>query len=880
MHLQGLNYRIGVDVGGTNTDAVLFCADPEAQAHNNRGIIASVKKPTTTVVSDGIEAAIKALLDETQITPSKVSGVMIGNAVVEADSRKLSKVAVVRLGAPYTQIDTDEIKTECQKIKAMGLKAIAIVGICSPLDKTDFGLLERENASILNASIMAFAQKTISGFRSAISRLGLSCPLFLTQNDGTLTSAESAERLPIRTFSSGATNSMRGAAYLAGVGSSFSQLNQTRNQSIIVVDVGGTTTDVGVLLPNGLPRQAAAFIKVGGVRTNFSMPDVYSLGLGGGSRVHITAATANTPEIITVGPDSTGYQLLKEGIVFGGSTLTTTDIIAADQPSLGIGQPENLLGDRILKNVKEKAKAAIKKLLEDAIDRMKTTPDPATVILVGGGSIIAPEDLDGVGDTIEILQNRELQDVIGFCKAVAISRAVKAGAKADTVKVVEVENLPVQLDNVVFENIIISSTPTSFYTNSEHNQEESDVFNSTEVLELDPSIDIDTYVPVINGEGEWMLSETDLEWIAEGCGILGTGGGGSPYPPFIITHADHTRRARQIIRDGGTIRVISDNSLSDDDLVSLRYSGVNSWGIENYLQCLLHTDNLQLVRSPSVSNERIQAGTEIETACRNLMQFMNTAKPAAIISDEIGGGNGMQPLILASEKHLNVPVYDGDLMGRAYPLRNICTELGSKAGVSMAPLRASTCRQYGVTKSVSQAWRIGRSVAKERQRSNINGIPDAILQLQSGKVLFKGKIVSVQREWGSVLVMPLLTEEEELLNNTSSQTWHPDDRLLISFQNENLTAEFLPNGEKTKKLLAIVPDLITVLDSQSGSSLGTHEYRYGLRVVVIALASSPLWTTSQGLKYGGPAAFGLDSVYHRIAAYKEPVSVIEEYRSK
>lgn len=95
-----------------------------------------------------------------------------------------------------------------------------------------------------------------------MQRLNLTCPLYLTQNDGTLTTAAKAAALPIRTFASGQTNSMRGASYLAGL-----DLRKETGKSIIVCDLGGTTCDVGVLLPSGFPRQAAAYIEVGGVRT-------------------------------------------------------------------------------------------------------------------------------------------------------------------------------------------------------------------------------------------------------------------------------------------------------------------------------------------------------------------------------------------------------------------------------------------------------------------------------------------------------------------------------------------------------------------------------------------------------------------------------------
>jgi len=517
-------------------------------------------------------------------------------------------------------------------------------------------------------------------------------------------------------------------------------------------------------------------------------------------------------------------------------------------------------------------------------------------------------DVAGELDTVEILQDRALEDVIEQCKAKAVERAVQAGAKPETVRIVELENLPVQYVLNKATRLIIRAVgelDQSFkgpgplkVESSNENIDEQETDKTHVVASSEPVIDIDNYRPTVNKQGEWLLSETDLEWISEGCGVMGTGGGGSPYPAFIM--------ARQILRDGGNIRVISEKSLPDDALI--------------FRGCFMG--------APSVSNERLPGGLEIITACKNLAKYMGAQTPAAIISDEIGGMNGVQPMVLASAKHLNVPVFDGDLMGRAYPnlwqllpavydvpaslvpcaladgvgnsvilpstssssmvetiFRSVCTDLGSLAGLSMAPLSAATCREYGVTKSVSQAWRIGRAIATKRKKNDLSGIPEAILRVQNGKLLFTGKIIDVKREvragftWGSIEICPLSDAEQEVASN-GRQILRQDERLVVTFQNENLYAEASStNPTLPKKVLAVVPDLIAVLDSQSGSGLGTHEYRYGLRVTIIALAGSPLWTTPRGLKKGGPEAFGLDFPYHPVGAYVEPRSVIEEYMS-
>lgn len=159
-------------------------------------------------------------------------------------------------GNLISDIDEDGIRKQCAIIKGKGITSIVVNGVFSPIDSThqqeeraarivsdslpgchvvltkevaNLGFLERENAAILNASILPFARKTIRSFQEPVKRLGLTCPVFLSQNDGTILSGEMASKLPIRTFSSGPTNSMRGAAYLAQ--------GETK-EAMMVVDIG------------------------------------------------------------------------------------------------------------------------------------------------------------------------------------------------------------------------------------------------------------------------------------------------------------------------------------------------------------------------------------------------------------------------------------------------------------------------------------------------------------------------------------------------------------------------------------------------------------------------------------------------------------------
>lgn len=435
------------------------------------------------------------------------------NAVVERDAARLARVAVIRLSGPFSRyappcvdwpedmrdlilghyalvrgglevdgdlisdIDEREIKQQCRIIEEKGMRSIVVNGIFSPIDAThqqeeraadiiksvlpgchvvlskevaNLGFLERENAAILNASILPFARKTIRSFQEPIKRLGLRCPVFITQNDGTILSGEAATRLPIRTFSSGPTNSMRGAAYL---------VQGDAKEAMMVVDIGGTTTDVGLLLANGFPRQAAAFSEFAGVRMNFSCPDVKSIGLGGGSIVCEEAGTT------TIGPDSVGYKIQSEALVFGGNTPTTTDYTVAADNSVNIGDAS--LVRKISSDSLSSYRSVVKKMLEKVIDTMKTSPEDIPVLLVGGGACIAPDELQGASrvikpewagianaigaamarvsvviDTVKSTERSDIKTLLREISRDAIEKAVDSGASKDSVEIVEIETLP------------------------------------------------------------------------------------------------------------------------------------------------------------------------------------------------------------------------------------------------------------------------------------------------------------------------------------------------------------------------------------------------------------------------------------------------------
>ncbi len=490
--------RIGIDVGGTNTDAVVM---------DGRTVVGWTKTPTTPDVTSGITTALRQVLADTQVRPEQIDAVMIGtthftNAVVER--RRLTPTAALRIGLPATAalppmvdwppdlreaigghsylvhggfefdgreiapLGEAEIREVAKDIRARGIRAVAISSVFSPVNPQHeeraaailqeeipdvqvtlsheigrIGLLERENAAIMNACLGDLAQTIVQAFRQALADMGIHAPFYLSQNDGTLMGADFVERYPVLTFASGPTNSMRGAAFLSGI------------RDGVVIDIGGTTSDVGVLV-QGFPREASVAVEVGGVRTNFRMPDVYSIGLGGGSVVQT--------DPLGVGPQSVGYELAEKALVFGGQVLTATDVAVAGGLAT-VGDPQRVA--HLDQTQVQAVLGRIRQMLEEAVDRMKTSPDPVPVILVGGGTILVAGELAGAseiirpdhfpvanaigaaiaqvgGETDRVFSLAEVsrEEALERARQEATEKAVAAGALPDTVQIVDVEEVP------------------------------------------------------------------------------------------------------------------------------------------------------------------------------------------------------------------------------------------------------------------------------------------------------------------------------------------------------------------------------------------------------------------------------------------------------
>ena len=488
--------RLGIDVGGTNTDVVLL---------EGTSIVANDKSATTPDVTSGIRDGIQRVL--TSNPGVVIDAVVIGtthfiNAVTQA--KGLAPVASIRIatppqdllpltdwpaeisracnggvfvvrggsqydGSPMNSLDEEALLVIAEQLGNERTRHVAITATFSPLNNEAerraaevllganpnlsisisstvgrVGILGRENATILNEALRPLATSVIDAFTDVLSDLTGSAPVFLTSNDGTVMTLEAVQQHPIFAIGSGPTNSMRGASALC-------ELSDTA--AAVVVDVGGTTTDIG-LLQAGFPRESTIAVSLGGVRSNFRMPDVISLGIGGGSVVD--------PESGTVGPAPVGYELTTKALVFGGDTLTFSDIaVAAGFVSMGdptaISHLPTDLIDRALSDVRDRINAAV--------EQAQLASDHVLIAVVGGGApLIAPlvagvvsvpsepGSANAVGaalamaggeiDRIESLAGTTREEVLDRARTDARNQAIDAGADPSTVRFVDEEDIP------------------------------------------------------------------------------------------------------------------------------------------------------------------------------------------------------------------------------------------------------------------------------------------------------------------------------------------------------------------------------------------------------------------------------------------------------
>ena len=348
------------------------------------------------------------------------------------------------------------------------------------------------------------------------------------------------------------------------------------------------------------------------------------------------------------------------------------------------------------------------------------------------------------------------------------------------------------------------------------------------------------------------VTDADLDAIEIGAAILGTGGGGNPYIGKL--------RCREELKKGRRIPVIPLAELPDDALV------VSLGGIG----------------APVVGVEKIEEGEECLRALRAIEKELGV-KVDALISAEIGGANSMEPMLTAAQAGL--PVVDGDGMGRAFPEMQMCTwsiyghreapgamadekgniviirdtpddvwleriarsvvvAMGAAAGLATQPMRGDFVKRAAVPNTITQALNLGRAVLHAHQ-TNADPVQTVINQ-ERGKLLMTAKITDLQRhlKGGFAVGHMALEGFGDFLGDNGR----------IDLQNEFLVFW------RHQKVEVCTPDLIVVLDSDTGLPITTEMLRYGQRIAVLGLPAHPLMRSPEALKVVGPAAFGYSEI--------------------
>ncbi len=343
------------------------------------------------------------------------------------------------------------------------------------------------------------------------------------------------------------------------------------------------------------------------------------------------------------------------------------------------------------------------------------------------------------------------------------------------------------------------------------------------------------------------IDEEALEDLAVGAAILGTGGGGNPYVGKLL--------AGEAIRAHGPVAVVELEEVPDGALGAFS----------------------AMMGAPTVMVEKLPRGDETVRAFEALEEHLGRTI-THVVPAEVGGINSTLPFLVAARRRL--PLVDGDGMGRAFPevqmvtptiygisatpmaladekgntavietidnrwterlARSLTVDMGCTALIALYPMSGRELKESLVPGTLRLAEELGRLVREGR------GI-EGVLERLGGHRLFEGKVADVERR-----TIGGFTRGEARIDGTGADS---GSRLAVGFQNEHLVAA--RDGE----IVATVPDLIVVLDGETGEPITTEELRYGFRVAVVAAPCDPKWRTEPGLALVGPRYFGYDVDY-------------------
>lgn len=499
-------YLIGLDIGGTHTDGVVI-----DRADN---IVARAKQLTTEDLQSGVRAVLRIL--SKSVDPEKVDSIFLGtthgtNAILQGQDlervgllrlagrnpsllppaiswpKQLSKAAPVIFETvnggyecdrrPLTPLSLKEVTEAAERLLEKGALALSLVGTFSPLcpdqeraaaahlrsifgstlplslscEIGGLGFMERENAALLNAALKRTMKQGFMHMQQACRQEGFNALLYVTHNDGSLLTLSEAIEYPVLTLAAGPTNSLIGGARLAGC------------KDAVVIDVGGTSTDVG-MLKNGTPMRSMQPSTIGGVTLHFSAPDVLSIALGGGSKLCL-----NTQKM---GPASVGRELKQQALCFGGNEVTFTDIAIRlghmHIPGVCLEHLQkhpNMPSERQCQQLYMQAEQHVTQLVRQMRGREQALP----CVFVGGGSRLfsatcplkaanaassalaeyfdvanaygaALAEISGTVDTLVSLTQRE--STLEALKAQATERAIAKGANPNGLRLIDQQIIP------------------------------------------------------------------------------------------------------------------------------------------------------------------------------------------------------------------------------------------------------------------------------------------------------------------------------------------------------------------------------------------------------------------------------------------------------
>ncbi len=893
------------------------------------------------------------------------------------------------------------------------------------------GLIERENSTILNAALRSVYRSVFDNLSGTMAEYGIqNSHLLLSRNDGTAervvlrdgNARSSSSPCLIKTIHSGPSNSMIGASRLI-------------RKHALIVDIGGTTTDLGIIEEGGFLSERGGYFAVArgtGIDCNFSAPRVDSAALGGGTKIKY-----DVDNNVTIKARSVGSELMRKAMCFGGDKLTATDIALAKGKLVlegaDIGRLRTKLGNQF-QYIMDRAWDLLHKKLADEIENvwLSVKNRPLTVALVGGGSalfdlgklkdllpkeiteVLIPEHagvinaigaasgkISGECTAVVDLDKTDKSEVEAAAMKLALQRAVNNGASPNILKEYELVVLPertkaleasdvtmngqtmalqqldsgecylfglsskgvetrVNLDELSDPNIAtawktlknkIRSLPQKkiqahaelnaffmqllgyergviktliwepmTYLIGNPQQIRLEVCarlappsqavkvpetplpqaNLTEAAEkLTTTPDKQEFGEDLNESGENVRSSHVTEAIAErsmvmttedinnaavGCGILGSGGGGSTrfgHRILLARYKESPQRARRV-------------SLDDlpDDAVIMVFGGMGS---------------------PTVVEEKLPS-KELFVKLARTVEAKLHRKIDAILISEIGGCNGLIPLILSTE--LGIPVLDADTMGRALPrasdvmpcwnhmkpsefiygrkdashigilanskkaitisgddplnleykARLATVEMGGIAflGINIMDGKQAKSREYCIEGTLSTAIGIGKTIRNARKLmgekvnilAELNKFLKGTVYKEARDILDCGKEVSAvgDKELSVGVISDMTNREKDGYNFGTMTIDYGEEKVVLAIQNENLLA-FRVDANGERQLLAEVPTLITVVDAETFEPVPTGTGRPNQRVSVIAVSAPDALRTENALKVIGSRGY-------------------------